>query len=80
MTREAHARSREQCEAMVAGLSRLTGIDDYTILCSTSECKKQRLSYFVEQGRPAARPPGGPTGGLAGQPRPVARRHGRPLY
>jgi DNA-binding Lrp family transcriptional regulator len=49
-----HARSRQQCEGIVAELSRLTGISDYTILYSTREYKKERVQYFVEQGPPAA--------------------------
>jgi len=43
-----HARSREQCEAVVAGLSRQTGISDYAILYSTREYKKERVQYFAE--------------------------------
>jgi hypothetical protein len=49
-----HARSRQQCESIVAELSRLTGISDYTILYSIREYKKERVQYFVEQGPPAA--------------------------
>ena len=44
-----HARSREQCEAVVAGLSRQTGISDYAILYSTREYKKERVQYFTEE-------------------------------
>lgn len=44
-----HARSRRQCEAIVADLSRQTEISDYLILYSTKEYKKQRVQYFVEQ-------------------------------
>jgi DNA-binding Lrp family transcriptional regulator len=44
-----HARSREQCEAIVADLSRHTSISDYAILYSTKEYKKERVQYFVEQ-------------------------------
>jgi DNA-binding Lrp family transcriptional regulator len=47
-----HARSRGQCEATVAELSRLTGISDYLILYSTREYKKERVQYFVEQETP----------------------------
>jgi DNA-binding Lrp family transcriptional regulator len=49
-----HARSHQQCEAVVADLSRQTGISDYTVLYSTREYKKQRVQYFEEQGTPAA--------------------------
>jgi DNA-binding Lrp family transcriptional regulator len=49
-----HARSHQQCEAVVADLSRQTGISDYTVLYSTREYKKQRVQYFAEQGGPAA--------------------------
>jgi DNA-binding Lrp family transcriptional regulator len=44
-----HARSRGQCEAVVADLSRQTGISDYTVLYSTREYKKERVQYFAEQ-------------------------------
>ena len=44
-----HARNREQCESIVAGLSQETGITEYLILFSTKEYKKERVKYFVEQ-------------------------------
>jgi len=58
-----HARSREQCEAVVAGLSRQTGISDYAILYSTREYKKERVQYFAEQanGDPRGAGRGAPT-------------------
>lgn len=49
-----HARSRSQCEAVVAGLSRQTGISDYTVLYSTREYKKERVQYFAEREPPAS--------------------------
>lgn len=49
-----HARSRAQCEAVVAGLSRQTGISAYTVLYSTREYKKERVQYFAERESPAA--------------------------
>jgi DNA-binding Lrp family transcriptional regulator len=49
-----HARSRGQCEAAVAGLSRQTGISDYTVLYSVREYKKERVQYFAEQESPTA--------------------------
>ena len=44
-----HARTSAQCEAVVAGLSRQTGISDYVILYSTREYKKERVQYFTEE-------------------------------
>jgi DNA-binding Lrp family transcriptional regulator len=49
-----HARSRRQCEAVVAGLSRQTGVSDYAVLYSTREYKKERVQYFAEQEAPTA--------------------------
>jgi len=43
-----HSRSREECESIVAGLSRQTGISDYTILFSSKEYKKERVKYFAD--------------------------------
>jgi DNA-binding Lrp family transcriptional regulator len=42
-----HSRSREECESVVADLSRQTGVSDYTILFSTREYKKERVKYFA---------------------------------
>jgi DNA-binding Lrp family transcriptional regulator len=49
-----HARSRGQCEAVVADLSRRTGISDYGVLYSTREYKKERVQYFAERESPTA--------------------------
>ncbi|MDW8343696.1 MAG: Lrp/AsnC family transcriptional regulator [Verrucomicrobiae bacterium] len=43
-----HARSREECEAIVAGLAKMTGLDQYAVLYSTREYKKVRVPYFTE--------------------------------
>lgn len=42
-----HARSREACEKIAAEISKRTGIQDYVILYSTKEYKKDRVKYFV---------------------------------
>ena len=42
-----HATSSEKCEEVALGISRDTGIDDYTLLYSTREYKKTRVRYFV---------------------------------
>lgn len=41
-----HAKSREECDAAVAELVRLTGLDDYDILESRREFKKTSMRYF----------------------------------
>jgi siroheme decarboxylase len=42
-----HGNSDEQCEAILAAISKETGISDYRSLYSTREYKKTRLRYFV---------------------------------
>ncbi|MCZ6648385.1 MAG: Lrp/AsnC family transcriptional regulator [Thaumarchaeota archaeon] len=42
-----HARSREGCEKIAEEISRRTGIQDYAILYSTKEYKKERVKYFT---------------------------------
>jgi len=42
-----HARSREECEAVVAEMAKETGITDHGILYSTKEYKKTRVQYFT---------------------------------
>ncbi|VBB06259.1 Hypothetical protein LUCI_1478 [Lucifera butyrica] len=48
-----HARTRKECEAMVAELSRKTGLDNYDMLFSTREWKKTSMRYFREVGKNA---------------------------
>ncbi len=43
-----HATSRRDCEHAAAELSRQVGVDDYLLLFSTREYKKERARYFVE--------------------------------
>jgi len=43
-----HGRSAEECEAALAGISRETGLTEYTALYSTKEYKKTRVEYFTE--------------------------------
>jgi DNA-binding Lrp family transcriptional regulator len=44
-----HGRDKEECEAVLAEISRETGLDDYAVLYSTREYKKTRLKYFTEE-------------------------------
>ena len=41
-----HGRSTDECEAVLAEISRATGITDYRALYSTKEWKKTRVVYF----------------------------------
>jgi DNA-binding Lrp family transcriptional regulator len=43
-----HGRDKEECEAVLAEISRETGLDEYAVLYSTKEYKKTRLRYFTE--------------------------------
>jgi len=43
-----HGRSAEDCEAVLAEISRETGITEHTALYSTKEYKKTRVEYFTE--------------------------------
>lgn len=43
-----HARSREVCEGIAKEMASHIGINDYRILFSTREFKKERVRYFVE--------------------------------
>ncbi len=43
-----HARSREVCEGIAREFASRIGIDEYRILFSTREFKKERVRYFVE--------------------------------
>jgi DNA-binding Lrp family transcriptional regulator len=42
-----HARSREECSAVVDAIAQETGISDHGILYSTKEYKKVRVQYFT---------------------------------
>jgi DNA-binding Lrp family transcriptional regulator len=42
-----HARSREQCEEMARQMAQDIGINDYVILYSTKEYKKERVKYYA---------------------------------
>ncbi len=42
-----HARSKEGCEKIAEEISKRTGIQDYAILYSTKEYKKERVRYFT---------------------------------
>jgi siroheme decarboxylase len=44
-----HCESRDQVRAIAADLSRRVGVDDYEILWSAREFKKERVRYFVEE-------------------------------
>jgi siroheme decarboxylase len=42
-----HGRQREECESVLAEISRATGISNYAALYSTNEYKKIRVKYFT---------------------------------
>ncbi len=44
-----HGPTRESCHELSADLSRKVGIDDYAVLFSEREFKKQRLRYFLPE-------------------------------
>jgi DNA-binding Lrp family transcriptional regulator len=44
-----HGRDKEECEAVLAEISRETGLTDYAVLYSTREYKKTRLTYFTPE-------------------------------
>ncbi|MBW2395682.1 MAG: Lrp/AsnC family transcriptional regulator [Deltaproteobacteria bacterium] len=44
-----HGPTRESCQALARDLSREVGIDDYAVLFSEREFKKQRLRYFLPE-------------------------------
>lgn len=44
-----HARSREECEAIVAELARASGVGEHAVLYSTREYKKVRVPYFTDE-------------------------------
>ncbi|MFQ6001152.1 MAG: AsnC family transcriptional regulator [Anaerolineae bacterium] len=43
-----HGQRREECEEVAREISFQTGIEDYILLYSTKEYKKERVNYFVE--------------------------------
>jgi siroheme decarboxylase len=43
-----HGRSSEDCEAVLAEISRETGITEFSALYSTKEYKKTRVEYFTD--------------------------------
>jgi siroheme decarboxylase len=42
-----HGKNREECEAAVTSIAAATGIDEHTIIYSSTEFKKARLRYFA---------------------------------
>jgi DNA-binding Lrp family transcriptional regulator len=44
----AHGRSKEECDAILAAIAEETGIEDRSILYSSTEFKKVRLLYFTD--------------------------------
>jgi DNA-binding Lrp family transcriptional regulator len=43
-----HARTREECQAIVAAIARETGLTRHDVLYSTTEYKKARVPYFTD--------------------------------
>lgn len=44
-----HARSKEECGAIMAKISKATGIKDYSMLFSIKELKKSSMRYYMEE-------------------------------
>jgi DNA-binding Lrp family transcriptional regulator len=44
-----HGRTKADCEAVLAAIADETGLDDYSVLYSTKEYKKTRVSYFTPE-------------------------------
>jgi siroheme decarboxylase len=44
-----HGRTKQECEDVLAAISKETGLDDYIVLYSTKEYKKTRVSYFTPE-------------------------------
>jgi siroheme decarboxylase len=44
-----HGRTKDECEAVLAAISRETGLTDFRVLYSTKEYKKTRVSYFTPE-------------------------------
>jgi DNA-binding Lrp family transcriptional regulator len=45
----AHGRSKEECDAILDSIARMTGIEDRATLYSSTEFKKIRLLYFTDE-------------------------------
>jgi hypothetical protein len=43
-----HARTKDECQAVVNEIARETSITDHGVLYSTKEYKKVRVQYFTE--------------------------------
>ena len=43
-----HGRTQAECDAVLAEISRKTGITEYAALYSTKEYKKERIEYFTD--------------------------------
>jgi DNA-binding Lrp family transcriptional regulator len=44
-----HGRDKDECEAVLRAISQETGLTDYSVLYSTREYKKTRVSYFTRE-------------------------------
>ena len=44
-----HGRSKADCEAVLEAVSHETGLTDYSVLYSTKEYKKTRVTYFTPE-------------------------------
>lgn len=44
-----HARSTEQCEAIITGIAKQINVNEYFTLYSIKEFKKERVKYFMEE-------------------------------
>ena len=44
-----HGRTKADCEAVLAAVADETGLDEYSVLYSTKEYKKTRVSYFTPE-------------------------------
>ena len=43
-----HAKTREECDAIILELSQLTGVENYQVLYSKKEWKKTSMKYFKD--------------------------------
>jgi hypothetical protein len=44
-----HGQSKEECEQVLAAISKETGVTDYAALYSSHEFKKVRVKYFTSE-------------------------------
>jgi len=44
-----HGESREECESIVTGIAKSTGLSDYQLLYSSRELKKSSMKYFCQE-------------------------------